>query len=268
MGKGIGIKFVKEQKGKETRTIARITVSAIPDLVCDLWCYEDKFGVGEGYPQADVSMILKHRRSDNPRIELTTHLMPSSDTVVSSIMVTGPDENSVRSVRRINACWQFRNSDSFGNRGHFVRDFVHRCFIYTDKGFTRMTDTQRFPDTRRPPEHEHNSPPWVQRYVPVWEEHPGQPEAGWGVSSDRPVYSLVGVVSKDGKHLAAWGCYQCSGIGQGWHDCLHLLPDLSLDYDAETNKIVSRSVFYFMENDPDKLMARYKADFSPVRFVQ
>ena len=42
MGKGIGIKFVKEQKRKETRTIARITVSAIPDLVSDFWCYEDK----------------------------------------------------------------------------------------------------------------------------------------------------------------------------------------------------------------------------------
>jgi len=172
MTKGIGIEFVKEQKGEEIRTIARITVSAIPDLVCDLWCYEDKFGVGEGYPQADGSLILKHRHSDNSRIELTTHLVQSSDTVVSSITVTGPDENSVRSVRRINACWQFRNSDSFGNRGHFVRDFVNRCFIYTDKGFTRMTDTQRFPDTRRPPEHEHNSPPWVQRYIPVWEEHP------------------------------------------------------------------------------------------------
>jgi hypothetical protein len=49
-----------------------------------------------------------------------------------------------------------------------------------------------------------------------------------------------------------------------WHDCLHLLPDLSLDYDGEKNQIASRSVFCFMENDPDKLLARYRADFSPV----
>jgi hypothetical protein len=67
-----------------------------------------------------------------------------------------------------------------------------------------------------------------------------------------------------GKHLAAWGCCQCDGIGQGWHDCLHLLPDLSLDYDKDKNRIASRSVFYFMENDPDKLLAKYRADFSPV----
>ena len=260
----IGIEFVKEQSGEETRTIARITVPSISDLVCDLWCYEDKFGAGEGHPQADGSMILKHHRADNSQIELTTHLVPSLDTVVSSIAVTGPDEDGVQSVRRVNACWQFRNSDSFGNREHFVRDFVNRCFVYTDKGFTRMTDTERFPDTRRPPDHEYNSPPWVQRYVPIWKEHPGQPEASWGVSTDRPVYSLVGAVSRDGRHLAAWGCYQCDGIGQGWHDCLHLLPDLSLDYDREKNRIASRSVFYFMENDPDKLLAKYRADFSPV----
>lgn len=261
MDEGIGIEFVKEQKGKETRTIARLTVSAIPDLMCDLWCYEDRFGVGEGHPQTDGSMILKHQHSDNPQIELTTHLIPSSDTVESLVTVTGPDEDAVRSVRRINACWQFRDSDSFGNRGHFVRDFVNRCFLYIGKGFVRMTDTKRFPDTRRPSDHEHNSPPWVQRYVPTWEKHPGQPKASWGVSTDRPVYSLVGVVSRNDKHLAAWGCHQCGGIGQGWHDCLHLLPDLSLDYDDEANRINSRSIFYFMENDPDKLLARYKADF-------
>lgn len=265
MEKGIRIEFVEKHKGEErAQTIARITVPAITDLVCDLWCYEDKFGVGEGHPQADGSMILKHRHADNPQIELTTQLIPSSDTVESLVTVTGPDEGSVRSIRRVNACWQFQNSDSFGNHGHFVRDFVNRCFLYTNRGFVRMTDTKRFPDTRRPSDHEYNSPPWVQRYVPVWEEHPGQPKASWGVSTDRPVYSLVGAVSRDGEHLAAWGCYQCSGIGQGWHDCLHLLPELSLDYDGETNRIASRSVFYFMENDPDKLLARYKADFDPV----
>jgi hypothetical protein len=169
----IGIEFVKEQNGEETRTIARITVPSISDLVCDLWCYEDKFGAGEGHPQADGSMILKHQRADNSQIELTTHLVPSLDTVVSSIVVTGPDEDAMQSIRRVNACWQFRNSDSFGNREHFVRDFVNRCFVYTDKGFTRMTDTERFPDTRRPPDHEYNSPPWVQRYVPIWKEHRG-----------------------------------------------------------------------------------------------
>jgi len=264
MDKNIGIEVVQEQWGKTTLTLARLTVFDIPDLMCNIWCYEDKFGVGEPHAQADGSVMLKHRHGDNPKIELTTHLIPSADTVESVVTVTGPDESAVRSVRTVNACWQFRNSESFGNRGHFVRDFVNRCFIYIDRGFVRMTETERFPDTRRPATHEYNSPPWVQNYYPVWEKHPGQPEAGWGVSSDRPIYSLVGCVSRDGKHLAAWGCYQCLHIGQGWHDCLHLLPDLRLDYDEKTNRIVSRCKYYFVENDPDGLLKRYRQDFAPV----
>jgi hypothetical protein len=222
------------------------------------------YNSGDRWIDLPVVDDIQHHRADSPQIKLTTHLIPSSDTLESSVTIVGPNEDAVRSIRRINACWQFRKSDSFGNQGHFVRDFVNRCFIYTDKGFMRMADTKRFPDTRRPPDHEYNSPPWVQRYIPIWKEHPGQPEASWGNSKDRPVYSLVGIVSRDGKSLAAWGCYQCDGIGQGWHDCLHLLPDLSLDYDGEKNRIASRSVFYFMENAPDKLLARYRADFSPV----
>lgn len=264
MNNTIRIEFAQEQHGSENRTIARITVPSIPSLTCDLWCYEDKFGVGEGDSQDDGSMILKHRHAEKPEVELRTHLIPSSETVVSLATITGPDERAVRSIRALNACWQFRPSNSFGNRGHFVRDFVNRCFLYTSKGFQWLTDTQRYPDTRRGPDDEKNSPPWVQRYCPLWEEHPGQPQAGWGVSSDRPAYSLVGAVSRDGKHLAAWGTRQCIGIGQGWHDCLHLLADLQLDYDTQRNQIVSRNVFYFTENDPVALLERYKSDFNPV----
>jgi hypothetical protein len=267
MNQNIGIEFVEEQWGKRTLTFVQLTVLGIPSLVCDIWCYEDKFGIGEPYPQDDGSLILKHRHGDNPLIELTTHLIPSEDTVESVVKLTGPDESAVCSVGTVNACWQFRNSEGFGNRGHFVKDFVNRCFIYTNRGFTRMTETERFPDTRKPPSHEYNSPPWVQNYYPVWEKHPGQPEAGWGVSTDRPVYSLVGCISREGKHLAAWGCYQCLHIGQGWHDCLHLYPDFQFDYDATTNQIVSHSKFYFMENNPDRLLTRYKQDFAPVEQI-
>ena len=277
MSQNISIEFAQEERGSKsayplqrkstlTLTFARVMVPSIPDLVCDLWCYEDKFGIGEPHPQEDGSFIFKHRYLDNPSIESTTHLIPSADTVEFVVKITGPDESAVRSIGWVNVCWQFRPSESFGNRGHFVEDFVNRCFIYTESGFKRMTETERFPDTRESPTHEHNSPPGVQNYYPVWEEHPGQPEAGWGISSDRPIYSVVGCVSRDGKHLAAWGCYQGTHIGQGWHDCLHLFPDFRLDYDATANQIVSRGKFYFMENDPDKLLERYKGDFAPVEW--
>jgi len=98
-------------------------------------------------------------------------------------------------------------------------------------------------------------------YVPVWRKHPGQPKAFWGNSTDQPVHSIVGIVSRDGRYLAAWGCRRSTRLCQGWHDCLHLGPDMSGDYDPDTNRTVSRLKMYFMENDPDKLLERYKGDF-------
>jgi hypothetical protein len=91
MEKGIGIEFVEKRKGEEiAQTIARITVPAIPDLLCDLWCYEDKFGVGEGHPQADGSMILKHRHADNPQIDTNTTLRRGySDTFLFGRSIRG-----------------------------------------------------------------------------------------------------------------------------------------------------------------------------------
>ncbi|MBT3267459.1 hypothetical protein HN371_09920 [Candidatus Poribacteria bacterium] len=262
MSELIQLHGVVEAHGGGSRSLARITVPAIPNLVCDLWCYEDKFGVGETHEESDGSLRFRHTHANMPDLELVTHLTGGVDHVVMRLTVAGPDEQSVRSVRRVNACWQFRRSSSFGNRGHFVRDFVSRCFVVTDAGFARLTDTQRHPDTRSPADHAQNSPPWVQRYVPAWMDHPGQPEASWGNSDDRPTRSLVGIVSRDGAHLAAWGYRRCVGIGQGWHDCLHLLPDLSLDYDPAANGIESTAILYFMPNDPDALLARYEADFT------
>lgn len=256
----VEIEGVVEPHGDGRRSLARITVPAIPGLVCDLWCYEDKFGVGEA-SESDGALVFRHAHATIPDVELATRLTPGAGHVLIRLTVTGAAEDSVRAVRRVNACWQFRRSATFGNRGHFVRDFVRRCFVFTDGGFTRLTDTSRRPDTRRPPDHDQNSPPWVQRYIPDWMPHPGQPEASWGNSDDRPTESLVGVVSRDGEHLAAWGCRRCGGIGQGWHDCLHLLPDMPLDYDPATNRIESTAILYFTPNDPDALLARYRSDF-------
>jgi hypothetical protein len=264
MSQGIGIEPVIEVHGDGARSLARITPHAIPGAVCDLWCYEDKFGLGDARALPDGGLEFTHRSARLADVQLTTVLTPGVDSVAIRLTVTGPDAESLQGVRRVNACWQFRRSSSFGNRGHYVQDFVSRCFVHTDAGITRLTDTRRHPDTRRPADDPRNSPPWVQRYVPAWEDHPGQPAASWGNSDDRPTRSLVGVVSRDGRHLAAWGCRRCVGMGQGWHDCLHLLPDMSRDLDGATNRIETVARMYFLPNDPDALLARYAEDFGSV----
>jgi hypothetical protein len=245
-------------------TMVRITVPAIPDLQIDVWSYEDALGKGECFPQSDGTMILKHRHPKGATVE--TRIVPQETTVDWDVAITGPTQEAVRSVEFVNPCWQFRNAPAFRSLpDRYVESFVNRCFIYTERGLTFLKDTQRLPDTRKPADDYRNAPPWVQAYYPVWIEWDGrQPEAGWGISRDRPIYSIIGIVSRDMKYVAAWGGRKSKILKQGWHDCLHLSPLMQIDYNQEENRISSHSRMYFMEFDSVKLLERYKRDFPPL----
>ena len=254
----------QEKHGDRIFTMVRIAVPTIPDFQCDVWCYEDRLGQGEGLPQGDGSLILKHstKGKDGP-IEVTTHFVPHVGEVDFTVKVEGQSKRDVRSVGSVNACWQLRRAPGFAHEGDFVKTFVNQCFIYTAKGFTLLGDTERFPDTRRPADHRTNSPPWVQVYVPTWRRHPGQPKAFWGNSTDRLVYPIIGEVSRDGKWLTALAWPHSGNLCQGWHDCLHNGPALIQGYDEKTNRTEYRGKFYFMENDPQELLQRYQRDLVP-----
>jgi hypothetical protein len=242
-------------------TMVRIEVPAIPDFRCDVWCYEDELGPGECFPQSDGSMILKHSHPQGAMVE--TKIVPGIDVVDWYVTITGPTREAVQSVEFVNPCWQFRHASGFQSLpDQYVESYVNRCFIYTDRGFTYFKDTKRFPDTRKANDDYRNTPPWVQSYYPVWREWDGkQLEAHWGISHDRPVHSIIGIVSRDMKYLAAWGGKKSNRLSQGWHDCLHLRPLMQVDYDEKENRIFSHSRLYFMEYDPEKLIQQYKQDF-------
>ncbi len=252
-------------------TLVGIEVPSVPGFACDVWCYEQGFDNrqrGEAEPQPDGSMILTHTRGDTTvKTHIVPGVMPAGDGGPAmayadfNITVSGKTKDDVMAVTSLNPCWQMRRAEGFSSDGEFVENFVNQCFVFTEKGFTLLKETTRFPDTRKPADDERNSPPWVQNYLPVWRRHKGQPEAFWGTSTDRPIYSLVGEVSRDGKYLTAFGCLQTNQLGQGWHDCLHISPNLRGEYDEGANEIRSHWRMYFMENDPDRLLRLYLADF-------
>jgi len=248
-------------QGERTFTMAQIAIPAMDDFACEIWCYEMGDGAGEGELLDDGTLVLHHTMGG---VAVTTSLIPEPGALRFRVEATGDDPEAVRRFRSVNACWQLHASEGFGNRGDFFEDFVSRCFIFTLRGLTPMGETNRFPDTRwerYTTTPERNDPPWVQVYVPVWRRHPGQPEAFWGSSTDRPIYSLIGCVSRDGTWLTAWGWPTCSGLSQGWHDCLHATPDFSGCHDEATNTTTCEGRLYFMANDPEALLARYLADF-------
>ncbi len=168
----------------------------------------------------------------------------------------------MRAVKSLNLCWQLRRSESFGNRGDYVTDFVARSFVILEEGVTLLKDTRRVPGTRDREDDKANLPePWIQEYFPIWRRHPGQVKGQRGYSLDRPVYPLIGVVSRDGEYLAAFAWPETRSLGQVWHDCLHPRPAIGESYDPASNHTVSHGRLYFLPNSEQQLLEAFQRDF-------
>ena len=249
-----------------TMTMVRVKATAIPDFECDVWCYESAIEPGEAEAGTDGSLILR-QRSTSGQHPIVTRVIPEEGAVRFEVSAEVESDEDARKLPNTNACWQLRRAAGFSSAGHPFPQFVARCFIFTDDGCVTMDKTERFPDTRKPPDDERNSPPWVQVYIPVWRPHPGQPEAFWGNSTDRYLYPLLGCFSKDGKHLVAMGTDTNRSMGQGWHDCLHVNPVWGA-FDAEAGQVTSRFKLYLMANDPDALLKQFAQDFPAAMALQ
>ena len=201
-----------------TMTMVRIKAPDIPDFECDVWCYESALEPGLAEASPDGSVTLRQKSTRECRHTVTTRVIPAPGAVLFEVTADVIDADDARRLPTANPCWQMRRAAGFSSAGEPFPAFVARCFLFTDGGCMTMDKTERFPDTRRPPDDEKNTPPWVQVYLPVWRPHPGQPDAFWGNSTDRYIYPLLGCVSKDSKHLVAMGTDSNRTMGQGWHD--------------------------------------------------
>lgn len=249
-----------EQKGN---TLVNIRVPAMEGMECEIWCYEQENmnAAVEHYREDTGTLVLLHK---NDKSTITSRFVPSIGAVDIYVTVTGPTEEDVLSVGGLNPCWQFEKSSNFSSadREKYVEDFVARCFVILDSGFTLMKDTRRIPGTRERRDDKANLPnPWIQEYIPIWRKHPGQTKGQRGRSPDRPVYPIIGCTSRDGKYLAAIAWPETMSLGQVWHHCVHPRPRIVESYDRESNEIRSRARIYFMENDGEKLIVAFRRDF-------
>jgi hypothetical protein len=160
----------------------------------------------------------------------------------------------------VGPCMQFWHSDAFKRRDTLA-EFAGRCFLYTMRGPVGMLDTGRGAMSSFKPDAPENNPPCTQWYVPIGATHPGD-IWGFGASGDRPLYGVVAVASRDGRWLAAIGSATTNTLGQGWHDCIHHVPNLQADLDERAGRIVHRSMLYVMPNDSGRLLQSYRQDFA------
>jgi hypothetical protein len=225
-------------------------------LVCELWCYEGgPFHYGKGSRREDGSVVLTHTSG---QMTATTTFTPSGDDRVwMDVRVEGPVE-ALKRVPYVGPCMQLWHSEAFKRREKLT-DFAERCFLYTMRGPVGLLDTGRGLMKSFKADAPENNPPCTQWYVPMGAPHPGDVWA-FGASGDRPVQGIVGVESRDGRWLAAIGCAETRTLGQGWHDCIHHVPQLQADFDERTGRIVHRTVLYVMPNDKRRLLQSFRDD--------
>jgi len=241
-----------------------IEVPSMRGVVTEIQCFEDHFGGGIGDLKQDGSLVLHHYWGE---VELISHLIPEPGALLFKVSIRAATKEQAWKVATIAPCWQFTKTKGVGD-GRLIEDFVNHCFIYTVSGFTFLKDTIRFEDKTYipnkvplPDDDPEKLRPHAQVYVPVTSLFTGREGAGWGLSTDRPIYSLIGFVSLDGKHLAAWGWSRSWDLQQGLAHCLHTNPDWGHDYQEKDGEFTFQGKLYFMDNDPDKLLKMYLNDF-------
>lgn len=237
-------------------------------LVCEHWCYETgPFGKyrgdvpleQSGVRNADGSVVMVHTRPWRERTvkSTTTFRTGREGRVVMDVDVEGAQPPVP--VYYVGPCTQCWHSEAFMRRGGLI-EFAGRCFFYTMRGPVSMMDTARVKMKDVAADAPDNNPPCTQWYMPLDRPHLGN-IWGFGTSGDRVTHNLMGVTSADGKWLCAIGCKHNIKIAQGWHDCIHHLPDMTQYLDVTTGRFSHRSMIYVMRNDPKRLLELFREDF-------
>ncbi len=253
-------------------TFVWVHVPQIPGCVLDLLCYEHSGMTYLSHRSLEGGAIeMRHRSTKDPNVLLLTTITPEPGAVeiVAKAEVDrdrAPQGKLPDKMPGPNLCFRVKRAD--GCFSHFpdtFPEFISRCFIFTDKGRTFLTDTVRhkLPQIADDEDDPRNNPPWVQIYVGVWKPvpKPTTSKTGWyNLSPNRFTIPIMGVVSRDGKYLTAIANGSASGMIQAWQQCLHNNPTW-LPRDAPSAERRWRVKIYVMPNDPEALLERVAKDF-------
>ncbi len=244
-------------------TMVAASFPNVPGFTCDAWCYESDMDFVDARVLSGGRLQLQHRWRARPEVLLVTIVTPEPGAVefVAHLEHAERRGDLPAEMPFVNMCWQVRRAPSFCSAPDPYPEFVKRCFIFTAKGRTFLHETTRRPIPVRPANDAYNNPPWVQMYAAAWLPLPQASRDSWAdYSPDQYTVPVIGVVSRDGRYLAALANDSATVMAQAWHDCLHNNPPW-LPADAPPAKRRWRLKVYAMRNDPAELLRRVGKDF-------
>ncbi len=248
-------------------TMVSATFPTVPDFTCDAWCYESDVDFVDARALERGRLQLRHRWRAHPQVLLVTTVTPEPEAVEFLVHLEHTEHRGdlPGEVPFVNLCWQVRRSPTFRSAPDAYPEFVKRCFIFTARGRTFLHETTRRKIPVRSADDPYNNPPWVQMYSAAWLPLPQASPDSWAdYSPDQYVVPVIGVLSRDGRYLAALANDSATVMAQAWHDCLHDNPAW-LPADAPPSKRRWRLKVYAMRNDPTELLRRVQRDFPNVR---
>ncbi len=130
------------------------------------------------------------------------------------------------------------------------KDYFTRCFIFTERGLTRMHQTHRETHARYTP---------GQVYVPAGislDDVNPRP-----ISKTRPVNGLVGCFSADERLILAMAWDRVQELFQGVIVCIHSDFRIGGLSPGQVKRLHGK--LYIVDSDVEQLLKRYGRDFSP-----
>ncbi|MDA0834242.1 MAG: hypothetical protein O2955_14505 [Planctomycetota bacterium] len=210
---------------------------------------------------------LRHRRRSEPYWIMITEITTSPGKIE---MVARPElDPEIKEkhelpdeLPELNVCCTFNRSRyAFDIIPDPFPEFSTRSFIFTEEGFTFLDKTVRRPLTRGGPDDPRTNPPWIQDYSPIWQPvHESTTDSWYNWSTDRYVLPVIGVVSRDRKHLVALASDTTERLAQAWGPCIHNYPPW-LPLDGKPADRRWRMTLYAMPNDPDALLDAVREDY-------
>ncbi len=185
---------------------------------------------------------LKLKTVVDGKVDVTHTIRSGPDTITFDVVLTNTTRQPV-DIEWFQPC--IRVGPFTGRKQD---DYYEKCFLFTEKGLTRMHQTHRATRARYTP---------GQVYVPEGIDlNDVNPRP---ISKTRPANGLVGCFSADGRMILATAWSRTQELFQGVIVCIHSDPHVGGLGPGQTKRLGGK--IYLIPNDVDELLRRHRRDF-------